>query len=1046
MSDDNFDFDDLPDWLQGDNDLPDEPSEDIEQSEWETTSTDQSAAEDGSSLGVTGALPWRQDTPDTDSDAGSEQTLPDWLSGADEFATSEPSQVDDTVGWDDESSDSLLADEDDFVAWMTADGEPDDASAAEDLDALLLGTDDEPAFEDESSAPIPSEPPVIRRIEPIAPPPEPETPKPPTIRRLGEARKEEPERELTFEEWERQQQQEEFEEEHAEELALEAEVPDWFVDNVEMGDAANELASILVPDMEQAPTPPIAETDTPDVSGDYVPEWFMGLEEQNLEDAPEWVKEATTSKHDLSSLADTSDLGGAKTKDDAPEEFPEPDFDDIPDWFTGAGETMRGEEQQWMAAFDTPEADGTETELQEPSSLSLDESAFFEDTEAQAELREEAGFPAPDIHNSDALFQDEGAGELEEIDLFAEDASLLPDALSEEAIKEPELAADASPSWLQDYETPEESDELPGDDFLAEEDEPSIDLGWLDEVADADFSTAPPETETPRGQAVEETDQDILDLFGEDTGIEDLLASFEEPSTMIAGDASPLRDDMTAMTDLFDGVDEALFEEIEVSEPEVPLEMLTLEEPVAFEAPAAPVIIIEDEDEEEAEPAIHLAEGPEWVEELRPDMPVTLGAGGFNLEFEQQGVANLPDDLRELHEAATSLVQSQSAVDDVVIDSGTLAGVTGGLPIHEAATRIGDPEIITHIRMPPAQAARVEQLATALDIEDEDIGDLDAKIEAAIGPAEQPERQRRRVKRRLDRVIIAIVLLAALIGPFFTDALHFADKPSEQLAIEQQTVVSSVAALQPGDRVLVAFEYGPTTAGELNALAEAVLRDILRQRAIPIIFSTNPLGVLNARYVLDNLARDEALLNVLERDDRLQTGKDYFTLRYISGGAIAIRALSRSEVLGTLLFSTDSTGEQTDLEIGRVDAEDFALVLVIGETIDNVRDWAEQFDIPTLLKFALVTSATEPLAQAYVDPLGNLAFAGYLAGYRDTYRYNHLRNQGIIDDYEVPDDLDAPDPDISQLHSSTLGILVVSTLMLIGLLFNTLRGLRRRRR
>jgi hypothetical protein len=294
-------------------------------------------------------------------------------------------------------------------------------------------------------------------------------------------------------------------------------------------------------------------------------------------------------------------------------------------------------------------------------------------------------------------------------------------------------------------------------------------------------------------------------------------------------------------------------------------------------------------------------------------------------------------------------------------------------------------------------------------------------------------------------LLISLVLLGALIGPFASEALHIADSPDESsFNRQQQALPAAVEALQPGQYVLVAFDYGPTTAGELNDLADAVLRDILRQRATPIILSTNPLGGINARRVMDKLARDEALLDALERDRPLRSREHYFALRYLPGGPVGIRALARNETLSATLFATDSLGKKTDLDFGEIDAADFAFVLVIGERVDDIRNWAEQFEVAGLPKYVLMTAAAEPLATAYVGSR-DAAYQGYLAGYRDTYRYNRLRNGEMLTAFEPPDNLDIPDPDVSQWHSMALGALVAGVLVILGVVFNLARSLRRRR-
>lgn len=476
-------------------------------------------------------------------------------------------------------------------------------------------------------------------------------------------------------------------------------------------------------------------------------------------------------------------------------------------------------------------------------------------------------------------------------------------------------------------------------------------------------------------------------------------------------------------------------------------------------APSAKPVFKEPFPAEEAPAAAAEPSQPGWVTELRPaDLPVTVKAGAAEISIKQRQVAELPDRLRALHDLTSQMLEGEKT--ETPPESGALQGLAGLVPVADLEiAREAVP--VEGLIITPEQELRLDRLQAMLDLvaaEEEEVQEQHALLQGAeefsygegAEAAPLPQRARRPVRYKADRLLIAVLVLAALVAPFVTDALHFAGDPPA-LGGEQQGVAGVIDTLEAGDYVLFAFEYGPTAAGELDGLSEAVLRDVLAHNAIPLTISTNPAGAFHAQAVLDPLNDDPKLLAVRgQGETALAKGEDYVTLSYLPGDAVGVRTLRSRKVdsegkLQVLpAFQRDLRGDESGLSVGDL-STDIALIVVAGEDTGAVRTWAEQLSDVPVPKIALVTAAIEPLTAPYADGKG---YAGYLAGVRDTYRYNQDRNAASRTPYTLPDGApdSIPDPEEARWHSMALGAAVAAGLIALGTSVNLLRALGRRRR
>jgi len=226
-----------------------------------------------------------------------------------------------------------------------------------------------------------------------------------------------------------------------------------------------------------------------------------------------------------------------------------------------------------------------------------------------------------------------------------------------------------------------------------------------------------------------------------------------------------------------------------------------------------------------------------------------------------------------------------------------------------------------------------------------------------------------------------LLLLASL--PFVSSDFAEGELPPVAFHEDRQgpsTFFNLLDNITGDDYILVAVEYGPAAAGELDLLAELLLRHIFAQRATPLIVSSNPIAVVHARNIIKKINR-----SVLDENARLAADEDYYLLRYLPGGALGLRELSENFAD---IARVSSRGRLTGLDFSSL--QDMALTLLIADSAEDIRNWAEQV-LPELENMDLLVAtgyAAQPLAQAYADSLQDVI--GPVYGIRDAYTYGEM--------------------------------------------------------
>lgn len=230
------------------------------------------------------------------------------------------------------------------------------------------------------------------------------------------------------------------------------------------------------------------------------------------------------------------------------------------------------------------------------------------------------------------------------------------------------------------------------------------------------------------------------------------------------------------------------------------------------------------------------------------------------------------------------------------------------------------------------------------------------------------------------RVLGTGILLLMASLPFVSSDFSEGELPPSDFAEDRHgptTVYNLLDNLSADDTVLFGFEYGPTAAGELDPLADLMLRHIVAQGAVPLIVSSNPIAIVHAQNIIREINRSVASAEI-----GLERGSNYHILRYLPGGSLGLRELSENFAD---VVRVSAKGELTGLEFESL--SEMTLIVLLAEYAEDMRNWAEQViseaDGTRLL--AATGYAAAPIAQVYADTMDEIT--GLMVGYRDAFTY-----------------------------------------------------------
>jgi hypothetical protein len=371
--------------------------------------------------------------------------------------------------------------------------------------------------------------------------------------------------------------------------------------------------------------------------------------------------------------------------------------------------------------------------------------------------------------------------------------------------------------------------------------------------------------------------------------------------------------------------------------------------------------------EEEAAPSIEEmaaeVEAPAWLPSAKPgwEEEDTLAPA----EIPAWLLALKPSELREEGEAEALA----DALEEPGDETGLLAGLRGILPVEML---IAQPRAVTETAAPDALVSDSPQARMFAEV----VGRQPAAAPNEIASAPT------HILAEVPRWIIYIVLIVAVTIPILVG------KPLIPRTIEpaqaEEDLYAEIEALGSDAPVLVAFDYDPTTNGEMDVLAQALVGQLMDEGARVVALSLLPAGPATAQSVLDELA-------VGRPDYADGYGQRYANLGYLPGQAAAVRLVGLS--LETALPEDYYGTPLGDLPVmqGLTSTQSFDLVVELAATQDTLRWWVEQAGTPYKVPLAAgVSASVAPLASPYYET-EQKQLVGMAGGVPGAVRYEALR-------------------------------------------------------
>jgi hypothetical protein len=268
--------------------------------------------------------------------------------------------------------------------------------------------------------------------------------------------------------------------------------------------------------------------------------------------------------------------------------------------------------------------------------------------------------------------------------------------------------------------------------------------------------------------------------------------------------------------------------------------------------------------------------------------------------------------------------------------------------------------------------------------------------------------------RTLDRRWIFLLMFWSVLLPIYFIGVTGRTFPEVPSALAEVTF-SEIDRLNPGDPVLLSFDYDPASEGELQPMATAFVRHCAEKKLKMYFMALWPVGPQMLQNTIDKVITADF--------PHLVYGQDYVNLGYKSGYEAVIKVITTNI---RELYTTDARGTAIqDIQMMRdiTSVQQMKLIINISAGYPGVKEWVQYAatPYPSIRLVAGTVGVQAPLVYPYVPR----QLRGLLGAIKGAAEYEKL----VIDTYG------GPQPDPKYLEGlRRMGPQLVSHLLIIGLI------------